>query len=121
MTDRPTTFSKVLLEKLITAQLVMRFPAFSGTLRFITVSKKSLPNPKPVDNFHPISLRSSLILSSRLRLGLPSCFSPSCFTMKMSEILKGRELLEDLDADGRITLSFNHLIVEEKGKMVSTI
>jgi hypothetical protein len=39
----------------------------------------------------------------------------------MSEILKGRELLEDLDADGRITLSFNHLIVEEKGKMVSTI
>jgi hypothetical protein len=69
-------WSREFLEKLIVIQQV-KFPAFYGTRRFITVFKRSCPwflswarciQSTP---FHPISLRSVLILSSNY-LCLPS-------------------------------------------------
>jgi len=75
-----TLWSKVRLGKLIGSQLVKKFPAFYGTRMFITAftsarhlslfwasSIQSIPP-------HPTSWRSILILSSHLRLGLPSLF-----------------------------------------------
>ena len=73
-----TPLSRALLEKLTGSQLVTKFPAIYGTRRFITAvtsarqlslfwtrSTQSMPP-------HPNSGRSILILSSHLRLGLPS-------------------------------------------------
>jgi len=73
-----TPWSRVLLEKRNGLQLVKKFPAFYGTRRFIAIftsarqlslswatSIQSMPS-------HPTSWRSILILSSHLRLGLPS-------------------------------------------------
>jgi hypothetical protein len=57
---------------------IRNFPAFYGTRRFITVSKRafhwSLFWAKSIQSIqsHPFSLRSILILSTHLRLGLPS-------------------------------------------------
>jgi hypothetical protein len=75
--------SWALLEKLSTVQLFKDFPAFYGTRRFITAftralhwflfwarSIQSIPS-------HPICLRSILILSTHLRLGLHSGLFPS--------------------------------------------
>jgi hypothetical protein len=80
-----TPWSRVLFEKLTGFQLVKKFPAFYGTRMFITVftsarhlflswatSIQSIPP-------HPTSWRSILILSSHLRLGLPSGLFPSGF------------------------------------------
>ena len=79
-----TPWSTVLPEKLTCSHLVKKFPAFYGTLRFITtftsarhlslswaISIQSIPP-------HPTSWRSILILSSHLRLGLPSGAGPLC-------------------------------------------
>ena len=81
-----TPWSKVLLEKLIGFQLVKKFPAFHGTLRFITAFTSarhlsiswasSIPSIPP----HPTSWKSILILSPNLRLGLPSGLFPSSFS-----------------------------------------
>ena len=73
-----TTWSRVFLKKQKGFQLVKTFPSFHGTRRFITSftsarhpslswasSNQSIPP-------HPTSWRSILILSSHLRLGLPS-------------------------------------------------
>jgi len=70
--------SRVLLEKLTRFQLVKKFPAFYKTRRFLTAFKNarhpslswasSILSIRP----HPNSWRSILILSSHLRLGLPS-------------------------------------------------
>jgi hypothetical protein len=71
-------WSRVSLEKLTVTQLVKKFPAFYGTRRFVTVFRKvrhwSLSWDRWVQSkpFHIIFLRLFLILSSRLRLGLPS-------------------------------------------------
>jgi hypothetical protein len=80
-------WSRVLLQKLTSSQLVKKFPAFYGTLKFITtftrghylslfwaVSIQYMPQPT---YWRPI-----LILSFHLRLGLSSCFFPSSFPTK---------------------------------------
>ena len=73
-----TPWSRVVLEKLIGFQLVKKFPPFYGTRRFITVLTSarhpSLSWASPIQSTppHPTSWRSILILSSHLRLDLPS-------------------------------------------------
>ena len=62
-----------------------KFPAFYGTQRFITAFTSarhlSLSWATSIQSIssHPTSWRSTLILSSHLRLGLPSGFFPSGF------------------------------------------
>ena len=71
----------VLLEKLTGLQLVKKFPAFHGTQRFITaltsVHHLSQSWASLIQSIypHPTSWRSFLILSTHLRLGLPSALS----------------------------------------------
>ena len=79
---------RVLLEKLTGLQLVKKFPAFHGTRRFITaltsVRHLSLSWASPIQSIypHPTCLRSILILSAHLHLGLPSGLLPSGFPTK---------------------------------------
>ena len=83
-----TPSCRVLLEKLAGLQLVKKFPAFHGTRRFITaltsVRHLSLSWASPIQSTYPYptSWRSILILSTRLRLGLPSGLFPSGFPSK---------------------------------------
>ena len=83
-----TPWCRVLLEKLTGLQLVKKFPAFHGTPRFITaltsVHHLSLSWPSPIQSIYPhtTSWRSILILSTHLRLGLPSGLLPSGFPTK---------------------------------------
>jgi len=80
--------STVLLEKLIVAHLVKKSPACYGSQRFITVYTRachwSIPTTRCIQSTssNPASLRSVLILSYHLRLGLPSGLFPSGFTTK---------------------------------------
>jgi len=77
-----TPWCRVLFEKLTCLQLVKKFPAFHGTRRFITaltsVRQLSLSWASPIQSIYPqhTSWRSVLILSTHLRLGLPSDSSP---------------------------------------------
>ena len=83
-----TPWCRVLLEKLTGLQLVKKFPAFHGTRRFITsltsVRHLSLSWANPIQSTdpYPTSWRSILILSTHLRLGLPSGLLPSGFPTK---------------------------------------
>ena len=61
-------------EKLTGFQLVKKFPALYGTRRFITAFTRARSNQSIPP--HSTSLRSILILSYHLRLGLPSGSSP---------------------------------------------
>ena len=76
-----TPWCRVLLEQLTGLQLVKTFPEFHGTRRFITaltsVRHLSLSWASPILSIypHPTSLRSILILSAHLRLGLTSGLS----------------------------------------------
>ena len=78
-----TPWCRVLLEKPTGLQLVKKFPAFHGTRRFITALTSfrhlSLSWASPIQSIypHPTSWRSILILSTHLRLGLPSGLLPS--------------------------------------------
>ena len=78
-----TPWCRVLLEKLTGLQLVKKFPTFHGTRRFITaltsVRHLSLSWASPIQSIYqqPTSWRSILILSTHLRLGLPSGLLPS--------------------------------------------
>ena len=73
-----TPWCRIILEKLTGLQLVKKFPAFHGTRRFITaitsVRHLSLSWASPIQSVypHPTSWISVLILSTHLRLGLPS-------------------------------------------------
>jgi len=79
---------RVLLDKLTVLQLVKKFPAFHVTRIFITaltsVRHLSLSWASPIQSKypHPTSSRSILILSTYLRLGLPSGLLPSGFLSK---------------------------------------
>ena len=83
-----TPWCRVLLEQLTGLQLVKRFPAFHGTQKFITaltsVRHLSLSWASPIQSIyqHPTSWSSILILSTHLRLGLPSGLFPSGFPTK---------------------------------------
>jgi len=83
-----TPWCRVLLEKLTGLQLVKKYPAFHATRRFITaltsVRHLSLSWASPIQSIylHPTSWKSILILSTYLRLGLPSCLFPSGFPTK---------------------------------------
>ena len=84
-----TPWFRILLEKLTGLQLVKKFPAFHGTRRFITaltsVRHLSLSWASPMQPIYPqpTSWRSILILSTYLRLGLPSGLPPSGFPSKI--------------------------------------
>jgi len=80
---------RVLLEKLTGLQLVKKFSAFHGTRRFITaltsVRHLSLSWVSIIQSIYPLpttSWRSTLILSTHLRLGLSSGLFPSCLPNK---------------------------------------
>ena len=83
-----TPWCRVLLEQLTGLQLVKKFPAFHRTRRFITaltsVRHLSLSWASPIRSIypHPTSWTSILILSTHLRLGLPSGLLPSSFPTK---------------------------------------
>jgi len=78
-----TQWCRVLLQKLTGLQQVKKFPAFHRTRRFITaltsVRHLSLSWASPIQSIYPqpTSWRSILILSTHLRLGLPSGLFPS--------------------------------------------
>jgi len=77
-----TPWWRVLLEKLTDLQLVKKFPAFHRTRRFITaltiVRHLSLSWANPIQSTdpYPTSWRSILLLSTHIRLGLPSGLFP---------------------------------------------
>ena len=83
-----TPWSRALLQKLTDSQLVKKFPAFFGTLRFIStftsVHHLSLSRATSIQSMspHPTSWRHFLILSSHLCLDLPSGLFPSGFSTK---------------------------------------
>ena len=83
-----TSWSRVLLEKLTGFQLVKKLPAFFGSRMFITAFKSprhlSLSWASSIQSTPPhlTSWSSILILSSHLRLGLPSGLFPSGFPTK---------------------------------------
>ena len=84
-----TPWCRVLLEKLTGLQLVKKIPAFYGTRRFITaltsVRHLSPSWASPIQSTYPhlTSWRSIPILSTHLRLGLPSGLFPSSFPTKI--------------------------------------
>ena len=83
-----TPWCRVLLEKLTGLQLVKKFSAFYGTRKFITaltsLRQLSLSWASPIQSIHPhpTSWIAVLILSTHLRLGLPSGLFPSGFPTK---------------------------------------
>ena len=83
-----TSCSRVLLEKLKVSHLVKKFPKFYGTQMFITAftsaCQLSLSWASSINSIppHPTSWRFVLILSSHLRLCLPSDLLPSGFPTK---------------------------------------
>ena len=79
--NEPTPRSRILTEKLTCPQLLKKFLAFYGIRRFITAFTRarhlSLSWARSIQSTpHPTSLTSVSILSSHLRLGLPSGLLP---------------------------------------------
>ena len=83
-----TPCSRALLEKMTCSQLVKKFPAFYATRRFITAFTSarhlSLPWARSIQSMapNPTVGRSISILTSHLRLGLPSGLFASVFPTK---------------------------------------
>ena len=83
-----TPWSRIFLEKLTVSQLVKKFLAFSWHLEFhYHLYRRSPPvsipsHTKRVHASHPTSWRSIMMLSSHLRLGLPSGLFLSGFPTK---------------------------------------
>jgi hypothetical protein len=80
-----TSWSRVLLEKPTGSQLVEKFPTFYGTRRFITsftsARQLSLSWASSIQSIPPHSTSwRFIIISSHLRIGLPSVLFPSGFT-----------------------------------------
>jgi hypothetical protein len=84
-----TPWSRTFLEKLTALQLLKLLPAFYRSRRFLTALTKarqlsiSWASPIQSTHRHPTSWKSILILSSHLRLGLPSGLFPSGFPSKI--------------------------------------
>ena len=84
-----TPWLRVLPEQPTGLQLVKKFPAFHGTRRFITalttVRHLCLSWASPIHStyLHPTFWRSILILSTHLRIGLPSGLFPPGFPTKI--------------------------------------
>jgi hypothetical protein len=82
----PYLRSWALLEKPPIVQPLKNFPTFYGTRRFIAVFRRalhwSLSWARSIQSIpsHPLYIRSILILSTGLRLDLPSGLFPSGFT-----------------------------------------
>jgi hypothetical protein len=83
----------VLLEKLPIVQPLKNFPTFYGTQRFITVFTRALywslswARSIKFIPLHSISLRFILILSTHVRLGLPSSLFPSGFPTNILKLI----------------------------------
>ena len=66
-----TAWSRVLLEKLTSSQLVKKFPAFYGTQRFITAFTSAQP-PDPIpSHIDPVHALTSHFLNIHLNIILP--------------------------------------------------
>jgi len=97
-----TPWCRVLLEKLTGLQLVKKFPAFHWTRMFITaltgVRHLSLSWASPFQSIypHPTSWRSVLILSTHLRIGLPSGLFPHLITILANNQLDAQFLYMSL-------------------------
>jgi len=75
--NQPTKWSRVFLEKLIGLQLFKKFLTFYGTKMFITCHLPlSRERRIKSTHSHSTSLRSILMVSSQLCIGLPSSLFP---------------------------------------------
>jgi hypothetical protein len=74
-----TSWSRALFEKRPIMQLLKNFPVFYATRRFMTVLSRALHWSLSRATSIQISLRSILILSTYLRLGLPCGLLPPGF------------------------------------------
>jgi len=112
-----TPWCRVLLEQLTGLQIVKKFPAFHGTRRFITaftsVRHLSLSWASPIQFIypHPTSWRSVLILSTHLRLGLPSGLLPSGFPNIENNIGKNYIKMNVID---RVRGTFSFILTTNK-------